>query len=208
MWKALLTAKNIITGILLLLAMGLLAFMYYGFTGVTSTFTLLALGFISGAIIVYVLTWLMTKLFWLIMKKRPLTYFSFCFVLSTVFFFVSLFNQGTFFGQTVPNPFLLSVAYHMTVTLFLIPKIDGHWNWYEVTETTTLDGEVIDENKYLTKEYTSGTTLKIVGQLVLSLIFAGLLYWNRNFAWLIYALEGGYSIYMVIRVILSYRTYF
>ena len=207
MWKALFSAKNIITGVLLGLLMGIITMFFYAVSCSPSHIDLAIGAFIVAFIATYILTWVFTSILFLIMKKRPLTYFAFCFVLSTVVFFVSLFNQGTFFGTPVPNPFILLIALHMTVTLFLIPKIDGHWDWYQVTETTYLGNDVVGTNSYLTKEYTAGTSIKIAGMIVLSLIFAGLLYWNRNFAWLIYFFEGGYSAYMVIRVILAYRSY-
>lgn len=208
--KNVFTPGKIITGILCFLAMGVMALLYYAAIGSTTQYEFLALGFFAGALLVIILTWLFSMILRVILKYRPLSYFAFCTTLSLFIMIITLVGRHTYFGTPVTSDrfYLMDLSYHLVLTFFLIPKIDGHYDWYEVTETTYVDNTAVGARSYLTKEYTSGTLIKILAQIIISAIFAGLLYANRFFAFLIFFFEGGVSIYFLVMTIRAYRRLF
>ena len=127
--KNVFTPARIITGILCFLAMGVMALLYYGAIGSTTQYELLALGFFAGALLVIILTWIFSMFLRLILKNRPLSYFAFCTTLSFIIMIVSLVGRHTYFGTPVTSDrfYLMDLSYHLVLTFFLIPKIDGHY---------------------------------------------------------------------------------
>ena len=196
-------AKRIITGILLGLVVALIGFFYYGMCGATAMYGVLALGFIVGVLITYFLTWLLSKLLIVIVRHRPLAYYTVCFLFSVLILVLSLNDKLSYFATTEPS-FLTWMAYHMTVVFLIIPQMDGEWNTYLVTETTYLDDVAIDSRSYISREYTSGTAIKFGIQIAVSVIACLLLLANKNLAWISFAVEGGCSLYIVIRCIIAY----
>ena len=117
----------------------------------------------------YVYVWLTTKILNLVGRKMSFCYWFVCFIFALIILILSL-NNGISFGETDVN-FYHYYIWHFSIMMFLIPETDGYWTTYLNTEITIDgDGDVLDSVSWISREYTSGVTIKLVAVLILSLM--------------------------------------
>ena len=167
----------------------LLAFISFVLFAVTNAF-LQAMNMNFTAIILIVgvavgMVWIFTKLLMWIARSISFMYWLFCVGLSVATFILSL-SCGSFFE-------LFTI--HMVGLMFFIPELNGEYTIYLNTETYYDGyGEVVNQNAWLSENYTSGCVKKLVAMAILATVFSLLeMSSGGSFIRIVFVLELIYS---------------
>lgn len=204
----------IITSILLLIALCAIGVTYFMFVNLPtfmiadgiktdlnigamiSTFAVLIL-------VIFILSWLLSKALMAIVGVRSFVYWFFAFALSLVCFILTITNNAVNMYASEQN-FLTIATWHLLVTFFLLPQLDGQTDYYYNVEVTLHTNGEISGSSWISKEYTTGTSIKMTLQVVASIVFTILILINKNLSIIVFILEGGFSLTLFILAIKNY----
>ena len=182
--------KSFFTILLLLLILGI----YFGFTYGVAFTTLsngnIIVGILFVLLIMGLLTFILSKILNFISYRNGFIYWLFAFIYSIIILIMSLNHYLNIDG----HPFIGSLTYHMSITFFLIPELNGRWDSYLNKETKFIGDKVVSYREWVSDEYTPGWWQKFIAQLIFSVIAALVYtYGNNTLIWIIFAVEGLWS---------------
>ena len=185
--------KQIFKSLLLSVLIAIFFGIHFGFTfgaymGLQSNPTLMLIMILP----IFLYTWLTTKIQNKIASTMSFMYWLLCFVASLIVLIVGLGH----FGKETIN-WLDYFFLHLALMFLLVPEMDGYWTTYLNTEVTLTynDGFVdVSERKWISKEYTAGTFVKMMTMAGIGLVMGLLTIMGDVGIWIAFVLEAIYTL--------------
>ena len=202
-------AGHIVKSVLFSLILALLAFIVLSFSSaicaaLTENMTLI----IILPLLLLAFIWLTTKALSAIATRMSFLYWIFCFLFTLLVFILALtknirlnFGTSRVVGEEKPpigwNDYL---PWHLSLMMFLIPELDGYWTTYLNTEITINGyGDVINSVSWISREYTSGTFIKLVAGAIIASIASVLSATAGTIGiWITFLVEGIYCLALAV----------
>ncbi len=190
--------KQIIGGIFHVLLLSIIGFVYFaagiGMLSILNETDIFNIGNMGSLVIwifaviieMGVLTWIFSNIQHYLSGKQGYVYWGFTFAFSLILLILGL--QKKLIAED--KVFMGAFIYHFTLISFLIPKMDG--TTYYLHRELVIYEDSITFRAWISKSYTPGCILKLLVETIVAVIIAAIYtYWNVNFLWVVFLIEGG-----------------